>query len=74
MRFVREVSAAVRGEVGGDYPLFIKLNANDFVEGGLTTEDAPYCAKELEFVKGLGPQGLDGAVERKQSRKKTNSP
>jgi 2,4-dienoyl-CoA reductase-like NADH-dependent reductase (Old Yellow Enzyme family) len=37
-RFVVEVIAAVRAAVGLDYPVLIKLNSEDFVPGGLTTE------------------------------------
>jgi tRNA-dihydrouridine synthase len=35
-----EVLAAVRQAVGPDYPVLVKLNAQDFVENGLILEDA----------------------------------
>ncbi|HMK43261.1 MAG TPA: NADH:flavin oxidoreductase [Dissulfurispiraceae bacterium] len=35
-----QVVEGVRTAVGSDYPLFVKLNSEDFMEGGLTKEDA----------------------------------
>ena len=46
-RFLLEVYREVRESVGGDYPVFIKLNAADNLEGGLEINDALYAAKEL---------------------------
>ena len=34
MRFGLEVMAAVRGTVGEDYPLIVRMNGNDFMPGG----------------------------------------
>ena len=34
MRFGLEVMAAVREAVGGDYPLIVRMNGNDFMPGG----------------------------------------
>jgi 2,4-dienoyl-CoA reductase-like NADH-dependent reductase (Old Yellow Enzyme family) len=47
-RFLLEVYRAVRAAVGTDYPVLIKLNGCDFLEGGLTAEDALYAAKALD--------------------------
>ncbi len=47
-RFLMEVYRAAREAVGSDYPLIIKLNGNDFLEGGLSTEDAQYAAAFLD--------------------------
>jgi 2,4-dienoyl-CoA reductase-like NADH-dependent reductase (Old Yellow Enzyme family) len=47
-RFVLEVFNAVREEVGKNYPVFMKLNSDDFYEGALTLSDSLYCAKMLE--------------------------
>ena len=38
---------AVRGAVGKDYPLFIKLSGNDYFEAGLTTEESLYVSRRL---------------------------
>jgi 2,4-dienoyl-CoA reductase-like NADH-dependent reductase (Old Yellow Enzyme family) len=43
-RFLMEVYRAVRQTAGSDYPVLIKLNGSDFLEGGLTIEDAVYAA------------------------------
>jgi 2,4-dienoyl-CoA reductase-like NADH-dependent reductase (Old Yellow Enzyme family) len=46
-RFALEVYAAVRKTVGLDFPVLIKLNANDFMVGSTTEEDSTYLAKQL---------------------------
>ncbi len=46
-RFLLEVYRKVRETVGADYPVLIKLNAADFVEGGLEIDDAIYAAQKL---------------------------
>ncbi len=46
-RFALEVYGAVRKTVGPDYPVLIKLNANDFMPGSTTEEDSTYLAKQL---------------------------
>ena len=39
-RFCLEVYRAVRSAVGPDFPVMIKLNANDFLDGSTTEEDS----------------------------------
>lgn len=46
--FLEEVYKAVRKEVESDYPVLIKLNADDFVKGGLKPEESLRIAKKLE--------------------------
>ncbi len=46
--FLMEVYREVRKAVGDDYPVMIKLNGSDNLEGGLTVEDAVYAAKALD--------------------------
>jgi len=55
-KVVLGVLEAVRDAVGSDYPVLIKLNAADFVKGGLVVEDAVQVARMLE------DQGID-AIE-----------
>ncbi|MEW6266796.1 MAG: NADH:flavin oxidoreductase [Thermodesulfobacteriota bacterium] len=55
-RLLYETYEAVRGEVGGDYPILIKINAEDFLDDGLKLEDS------LETAVNLVKMGLD-AVE-----------
>ncbi|MGA9347384.1 MAG: NADH:flavin oxidoreductase [Anaerolineae bacterium] len=56
LRFLEEVAAAVRDEVGDDYPLLIKLGIQDSVRDGLTLDDG------VEIVRHLADWGID-AVE-----------
>jgi len=49
-RFLLEVYQKVREGVGPDYPVFIKLNASDHLDGGLEIDDAVYAAKALVTV------------------------
>jgi 2,4-dienoyl-CoA reductase-like NADH-dependent reductase (Old Yellow Enzyme family) len=46
-RFMLEVFSKVREAVGTDYPVFIKLNGSDNLDGGLTPEHAVIAAKKL---------------------------
>ncbi|MGC9975297.1 MAG: NADH:flavin oxidoreductase [Syntrophales bacterium] len=46
-RFLLEVFRKVRETLGNDYPVLIKLNAADFIDGGLEIEDAIYSARRL---------------------------
>ena len=55
-RFLGEVIEAVRGAVGNDFPLLIKLTAHDFVERGLVPADA------VEISRRLADDGID-AIE-----------
>ncbi|WP_299628836.1 tRNA-dihydrouridine synthase [uncultured Tateyamaria sp.] len=52
-RIIRDVIAAVRDAVGPSYPIGIKINATDRLDGGLTTVDA------LEVVKMLDQTSVD---------------
>jgi 2,4-dienoyl-CoA reductase-like NADH-dependent reductase (Old Yellow Enzyme family) len=47
-RFLMEVYRAVRDTVGTDYPVMVKLNGADFLDGGLVAEDAVYAATLLD--------------------------
>jgi 2,4-dienoyl-CoA reductase-like NADH-dependent reductase (Old Yellow Enzyme family) len=55
-RFGLAVYRAVRERVGPSFPVMIKLNAHDFLEGSTTEEDAAY------LVAALAGEGID-AVE-----------
>ncbi len=46
-RFLGEVLEAVRGAVGKDYPVFIKLSGNDFFPGGLVPEESVDIGRRL---------------------------
>ena len=51
MNFLRRVCAAVREEVGRDYPVFIKLGVLDGMEGGLVVEEAMGVVAALESME-----------------------
>ena len=55
-RLAVEVIGAVRAEVGGDYPVLIKMNSEDFVAGGMTVDDM------LESAALIAEAGVD-AIE-----------
>ncbi len=48
--FVEEVFKAIRKEVGDDYPVIIKMNADDGLDGGLFPDEAARIAKRLESL------------------------
>ncbi|MBW2058884.1 MAG: FAD-dependent oxidoreductase [Deltaproteobacteria bacterium] len=48
LRFGKRVMEAVRGAVGSDFPVVVRMNATDYVEGGLSIEDAVTVARSLE--------------------------
>jgi len=52
-RAVYETYEAVRGAVGPDFPVFIKINTEDFIEGGLQPDDS------VTVVRNLVEMGLD---------------
>jgi 2,4-dienoyl-CoA reductase-like NADH-dependent reductase (Old Yellow Enzyme family) len=61
MRFLREVCRAIRGQVGPDYPVFIKLGPMDLVEGGLTAEEGTRVVAALEEM-GLDAVEVSGGI------------
>jgi 2,4-dienoyl-CoA reductase-like NADH-dependent reductase (Old Yellow Enzyme family)/thioredoxin reductase len=50
LRFGAQVIAAVRQQVGNDFPIVVRLNATDYVKGGLTIEDAIEIARRLQAL------------------------
>ncbi|MEO5355708.1 MAG: NADH:flavin oxidoreductase [Nitrospirae bacterium YQR-1] len=47
-RFVGEMVKAIRKEVGNTYPVYIKMNYDDYLPGGLTLPEALRIAKRLQ--------------------------
>ncbi len=76
-RFMREVYEAVRAAVGADYPVMIKLNAADNLEGGLEVEDALAAAQMLDAL-GIDAievsAGTPASGDRSPARLKINAP
>jgi 2,4-dienoyl-CoA reductase-like NADH-dependent reductase (Old Yellow Enzyme family) len=54
IRFLKEISQAVRDQVGSDYPVLIKLGMIDGREGGLSPDES------LQVVAALEDMGIDG--------------
>lgn len=52
-RFVLAVLAAMRTEVGADFPIGIKLNSADFQRGGFTEDES------LDTIRALAAAGID---------------
>jgi len=48
LRFGRQVIASVQEQVGSNFPVIVRMNAHDYVEGGLNIEDAIEIAHDLE--------------------------
>ncbi|HSL92694.1 MAG TPA: NADH:flavin oxidoreductase [Candidatus Limnocylindrales bacterium] len=47
-RFLAKVVRAVRNSVGSEYPVWVKLNGDDFLQGGFALEEAVPVARMLE--------------------------
>ena len=56
MRFPLEIYRQIRSALGKSYPILIKLNSEDFIEGGLTVDES------AEIAKALSQEGID-AIE-----------
>lgn len=69
--FLEEVYKTMRREVGNNYPIFIKMNANDFIEGGLTPGESLRIAKRLEEL-GIDAIEISGGMY--ESGSKTAQP
>ncbi len=52
-RFAREVIREVRKRIGKEFPISFKISAQEFVPGGLDTEES------IEILKLLVPEGID---------------
>jgi 2,4-dienoyl-CoA reductase-like NADH-dependent reductase (Old Yellow Enzyme family) len=50
MRFVLECYEKARSLVGDDYPIMIKANAQDYLEGGITLEEGKRIAAKISAV------------------------
>lgn len=59
-RFVLEVVDAIRSRVGAAFPLLVKLNSSDGVEGGLA-EDESMAAAKLLVAHGVSAIEVSGA-------------
>ena len=76
-RFLLEVYHVVRETVGEDYPVMVKMNGSDFLEGGLSMEDAVYAAKTMD-AHGINAIEVSGGTsasgDKSPIRTKINKP
>ena len=61
-RALLETLECLRTEVGKDFPILVKMNSEDFLDGGLSREDAVKIACMLE-EKGLDAIELSGGTQ-----------
>lgn len=76
-RFLLECYRAIRSAVGPDFPVMIKLNGSDNLDGGMSIEDAVYAAKALD-EEGIDCIEVSGGTpasgDQSPARTKINSP
>jgi 2,4-dienoyl-CoA reductase-like NADH-dependent reductase (Old Yellow Enzyme family) len=66
MRFLLEIYKSVRGAVGNEFPVLVKINCEDFVTGGITLDQALSACRKLdemgidaiEVSGGIGEKGM----------------
>lgn len=61
IRIHLEIIRAVRDRLGGDYPLFLRLGACDYIDGGTTLKDSILAAQEFEKA-GIDVLDISGGV------------
>lgn len=61
MRFLVEVYQSMRSAVGPEYPILIKINAEDFVDGGMTPEEGIIVCKKLDEL-GIDAIEVSGGI------------
>ena len=66
MRFVLEIIERTRENVGDEFPILVRVNGSDFVEGGLTIDDSKLIAQRLEKA---GVDAIDVSVAMYESAK-----
>jgi 2,4-dienoyl-CoA reductase-like NADH-dependent reductase (Old Yellow Enzyme family) len=64
MRFLVEVFQAMRSRVGPDYPILIKINAEDFAKTGVHPEECVVHCKKLEELGIAGIEVSGGIAEK----------
>ena len=60
-RFLLEVVQAVRASTGNNFPVLVKMNANDFLENGMGIDDMIYTAAVMEAA-GVTAMELSGGT------------
>ncbi|QSH42190.1 NADH:flavin oxidoreductase [Lentisphaerota bacterium ZTH] len=68
-RMLLEAYGAVRTEVGEDYPVIVKINSSDFIEGGFSFADCLTVCRLLEKA-GIDAVELSGGINAEGSKRK----
>ena len=76
-RIIIDVLKKVRIEVGRDYPILVKINSEDFLNGGLTLDESLWvcgrlCEEGVDAIELSGGTWISGDLT--PSRKQINSP
>ncbi|MBI5675380.1 MAG: NADH:flavin oxidoreductase [Nitrospirae bacterium] len=66
-RFLLDSYRAIRNAVGNDYPVLIKINSEDFLENGFTTEEMIEVAVILE-IEGINAIEMSGGTGRSDKK------
>jgi 2,4-dienoyl-CoA reductase-like NADH-dependent reductase (Old Yellow Enzyme family)/thioredoxin reductase len=56
MRFAKNIVAGIKNTCGKDYPVIIRISADEFVEGGVDIDEGVRIA---QFMEGAGVDGID---------------
>ena len=59
--FIEEIYEAMRKEVVSAFPIMVKMNADDFIEGGLTPAESLRIAKRLQTI-GISAIEISGGM------------
>lgn len=65
-RFLVETIRKIRGQVGPDYPVLVKINAEDFLENGMTFTE---CKAVCQALKAVGLSAVELSGGSRSSRK-----
>lgn len=60
-RIIFETFDAIRNKVGNDYPIWIKINSADFVDGGLSFDESLWVCQELD-KRGINGIEVSGGI------------
>jgi 2,4-dienoyl-CoA reductase-like NADH-dependent reductase (Old Yellow Enzyme family) len=72
LKFLREITQAVREQVGNEFPILIKLGMEDGVQEGLTGEEGVAVVAKMESMKLDGIE-ISGGIQAANSKKGINS-
>ena len=61
MRFIMEIYRRIRTKVGDDYPVFVKLNAEDYLDNGIEVDESAGIARALA-AEGIDAIEISGGM------------